>query len=108
MKETLEEAREGVLNLTASEETDLDVIETAMDDFERAVREDERARLAEFGAANSSPLREAAAAVLAYLEEINTHLSTDERIRLHFRWREGSTSNKAVHLFARLRETAKL
>lgn len=55
---------------------------------------------------NGGMLREAAAAVLAYMEEINSYLSPDERIAVHFKWREGTGPDleKAVSLFRCLRE----
>lgn len=99
------EAREGVENLAASEMTTADVIDDALSDLESAVREDERARLIAFGALSDPnadrELRSAASEALAYLEEINTYLSPDERVASHFKWR-GDTE-RAVRLFARLR-----
>lgn len=46
----LNEAREGVTNLAASEMTAPDEIDRALSEFEEAVREDERRRLRDFGA----------------------------------------------------------
>ena len=51
----------------------------------------------------SKPLEEAARSVLAYMGEINTHLPMDERIAIHFRWREGTTAERAIRLFSDLR-----
>lgn len=103
------EARESVENLAASETTSPDVIDDALSDLEAAVREDERARLTAFGALSdpnaSRGLRAAAREVLAYMEEINTYRSADERVAAHFRWR--GDSDRAVLLFARLRDAAR-
>jgi len=47
--EKTNDARDTVVALAASEATSQDVLDTALDDFDAAIREDERERLAAFG-----------------------------------------------------------
>lgn len=105
----LEEEREGVLNLAASETTGTDELDDALSDFENAVRKDERTRLATFGASSGDPSRDAALraavrAALAYLLRCNRFLSEEERIAIHFKWRDGDKGTEGRDLFVRLRD----